>query len=236
MKAGLSAAAEIAAGVLLTMSLYFLALVNFPVFQGPHALILNLVDDRLLPFSIPAVVTASSVLFGLAGALLMSWSPAMSPRMMAGLWVSIYLLYWVDPVITASVEFRSPVPLASAFLGTVFLVLFFVILSRSGEGVRPLYQAATWRSRFARGWMVTWMGFFLGLSAVLVSGGPNKWGRAGISTAVLVLSCLCYSVVELMQKAEGDEKVALGSAWRWMSAAWGLMAAANLLARRFLDF
>ena len=91
-----------------TLVLGFLFLINLPIFEEPHGL---LIMNELSDFSSNQLAAASLfgsiiVCIGL-GALMMKWLPLFTPGMTANLWATTYFLMWVDSMFALSVQAQS---------------------------------------------------------------------------------------------------------------------------------
>jgi hypothetical protein len=210
---------------LVVTTLYLLALALFPLFREPFGLFVQMSVDGLFPISSLAIIAASSILFALAGGIMMLWIPAIPVRGLAWFWIAIYLFYWIDPLMGFWNDPEGWQSTLMATLGAVFLALFFMILKFWMPEEQLRYQPPTWRSRLAGGWFVVWMGFFTGTSSVLLSEVPlYPTRRLILSLLALGMAGWSYGLSFQLRKAQGQEEEGLSSTWRWLLAAWVILA------------
>jgi hypothetical protein len=205
--------------------LYLLALLVFPLFRESFGLWVQLYEDGVLPFSTVGWVFSSALLFSLSGAIMMHWMPTASVRTLGGFWTAAFILYWVDPVVGTMGISGGGAIAGAVVLGTLLLILFFWLLASLGPERNLHFQPVTWRSRMASGWLIVWMGFFTGTSAVLLSEIPLYPLRRGLlSLGALAMAAWSYALSASLRKAQGEEEDGVASTWRWLLLAWGLLA------------
>lgn len=218
--------------LLVVAALYVLALLTFPLFREASGILAQVYLEGDLPFPPPVLAFLSVFLFALAGALLAHWTPALSLRHHAVFWCVTYLLYWADPLLGLAGTPDAWMTTAAVALGAVLLLLFFAALSIWETGATPQYQAPTWRTRFAGGWLIVWMGFFAGTSAVLLSEVPlYPLRRLVLSLAAMAMAGWSYALSVQLRKAQGEEEAGVTSTWRWLVGAWALLAVFHYLFR-----
>jgi hypothetical protein len=202
-----------------------LALLVFPLFREPFGLLVQLYEDGVLPFSMVGWVFSSALLFSLSGAIMMHWMPTLPVRILAGFWTATFILYWADPVIGTMGFSGGGATAGAVVLGALLLVLFFWLLASLGPERNLHFQPVTWRSRMASGWLIVWMGFFTGTSAVLLSEVLLYPLRRGLlSLGALAMAAWSYVLSTSFRKAQGEEEDGVASTWRWLLLAWGLLA------------
>jgi len=207
------------------VSLYLLALMVFPLFREPFGLFVQMYEDAALPISAVALVFASTALFCVSGAIMMHWMPALPVTQLAGFWTLTYLLYWADPIVGMWYTSSGETSLWAVLLGALALVLFFTLLATWGPERHTHFQPVSWRSRLAGGWLIVWMGFFTGTSAVLLSEVPLFALRRGVlSLGALAMAAWSYALSTLLRKAQGEEEEGVASTWRWLLLAWLCLA------------
>lgn len=207
------------------VSLYLLALLVFPLFREPFGLFVQMYDDGSFQVPVAALVYVSSFLFCVSGAVMVHWMPALPMGQLAGFWVATYLLYWADPVVGMWYSAGGEAALWAVLLGALGLGLFFWVLSTLGPERNARFQPITWRSRLAGGWLIVWMGFFTGTSAVLLSEVPLYVVRRGaLSLGALAMGAWSYGLSTLLRKAQGEEEDGMASTWRWLLLAWVCLA------------
>ncbi len=222
--------------ILVTTTLYLLALINFPIFSEDAWRIFREDFQGFFPISTMGVAAASVTVFALAGALLAHWAPTLSWRSLSWFWVAMYLVFWANPAAGLALEMKSIIPLLPVLSGVVALGLIFKLLGifkMEGQVSLPL---ATWRSRFAKVWLVIWMGFLLGLSSVLISSWkPPHHSHFVLGIAAMLLSVSSYRLVERLRVSEGGTIVEGKTAWKWMLGTWAFLVAAYLTLRFWMD-
>jgi hypothetical protein len=217
---------------LLVVSLYLLALGLLPLFREASGLFILVFLDGAMPLSPPTFIYLSSLLFALAGALMVHWLPAFSSRQLSAFWLVTYLFYWVDPLIGlwGSAEVWKSV--AAWGLGAATLGLIFWMVTADAPEGETHFQPPSLRSRLAGGWLIVWMGFFAGISSVLLSEVPLYfWRRLPLSLMAFGMAGWAYVLSGALRKTQGEEEAGVTSTWRWLIVAWVALALLNYFFR-----
>jgi len=223
---------EFALFILLGLFLYGWAIPLFPLFRDPYGILVLVFEEGFLPFPPPMVIFLSALPFALGGALMAHWVPALSYRRLTSFWVAIFLVYWADPVmgfLQAEEGWKSAV---TYLLGGGALVLFFLLADTFPPEERPHYQADTWRSRWAGWWLIVWMGFFAGLSAILL---PEvliyPLHRVPLVLATLGMAFWAHRLAVELRRAQGEEAAGVVSLWPYVVGLWFILAAIHFFFR-----
>lgn len=204
--------------------LLLLFLVNLPLFQEPHGL---LVMNELSDFSDNQLVVA--ILFGSVvvclglAVLLLKWIPSFTAGMASNLWATIYFLIWVDSIFCLSIQTQSFRFLALLALGLIFFYLFFFTLHYLGfpeaDGSNGVKNSI--KLKLMNYWLSGWMGFYFLVSMRLLF---NSFGypefQWPLAMGFCVLCFLNYLLFLFLLKSEGRKIHSFSRAGRIIFASW----------------
>jgi hypothetical protein len=209
---------------ILTIILYFLFLINLPLFDEPHGF---LVMNELSDFSSNQLAAAS--LFGSVivcislGALMMKWLPPFTPGMAANLWATTFFLIWVDSMFALSVQSQSFHYLVLLGFGLLFLYLFFFTLYYLDLPRNPIQEPKKTPSKYklVSYWLGTWMVFYLIVSVRLLF---NSFGYPELQWPLAMGFCaLCflnYLLFLFLRRSNGQNIDGLSRAGRLFFSFW----------------
>lgn len=193
--------------LLLTLALYFLYLVNIPLFDEPYGLLaMSDLSDLTQTRWMMGFLYGSVVVCLLLGILLVKWIPGLSFGTQANLWGATFLFLWMDNSFLITEETGGMDFLGSVGIGLVFLYLFFLVLSWLRPQPAP-EQAGPWKRRMLQYWAWGWMGFYFGVSLLLAwhylfgAYSVNPLFPAGAT----VLCFLHYLLFLFLKNSEGQD-------------------------------
>ena len=203
---------------LLTLSFYFLFMINLPLFREPHGLIvMNDLPVLSKETWVEGLVFGSAAACVLAGVLMMEWCPFFTQGMMANLWACTFLLMWGDSLFSISRQFLSYGFLFSLGLGLGFIYLFFFILEYWGGAGSSTHPRMDWKAKVIYQWLWAWMGFYFGLSGILAVGSWDYQGvRSYLALGALILCFLHYLLCLFFKKVEGAKVDRFSKIGRWI--------------------
>ncbi len=209
-----------------TLVLGFLFLINLPIFEEPHGL---LIMNELSDFSSNQLAAASLfgsiiVCIGL-GALMMKWLPLFTPGMTANLWATTYFLMWVDSMFALSVQAQSFHYLVLLGLGLLFLYLFFFTLYYLDlpKDTNQAPEEPSFKYKLIHYWLGSWMGIYFIVSIRLLF---NSFGYPELQWPLAMGFCaLCflnYLLFLFLRKSRGKGVDGLSRVGRIFFSLWFL--------------
>ena len=192
--------------LVLSSALYFLFIINIPLFYENHGLLaLNEWADLSMAVWVKGLILFSALLVTTLGTLMVEWIPNISPGVIGNLWALSYFFLWVDTATALYQESHSLSFLAVLGLGFVWVRLYFHGLEIFGFGLNENPKD----KRSAPSWIIQsvwgWMGFYFGLSCLLLFQSFRFMGqRAPLAFGAYFLCFLNYLLVLQVRKLSGD--------------------------------
>ena len=213
---------EVSAFCLLTLLLYLLFILTLPFFREGHGLLVETgLSDITRGGFLKVIMFVSAGVCALLGAILLEWAPGFTAGLMANLWSVTYFFLWMDGVFALSTESRSLHYLYSLAFGVVFIYFFFFTLHCLEGPGEKIPAPAGWRSKLVSNWIWGWMGFYFGLSCLMIFD-SFEWAasRFALAFGALVLSFLNYLLCLWHKRALGEETAGFSKTGRWFFTLW----------------
>lgn len=223
---------EVLLFLLLTFFLYFLFILNIPIFRDPHGqLVMNDLSDLTRSSLILELLFGSAVACVLLGTLMMSFVPLLTAGMTAHLWAATYLFIWIDSLTTLFLQTKSLHFMGALGIGVVFIYLFFSILGYFGfpdpTPPAPPSTPGPWKMQMIEYWLWGWMCFYFGISGFLVFNSVYYFGfHIPLAFGALFVCFLNYLLYLFLRKAQGKDIGRVSQYGRILFGVWflGLIA------------
>ncbi len=221
----LTQAFELLLFFLFTVVLLLLFILNLPIFQDPHGL---LITNELSDFSntqlIGTVLFGSAVLCSMMGVLMVKWLPSFTAGMASNLWATTYFLLWVDSMFSLCIQLQSFRFLGLLALGLFFLYLFFFTLHHLDLKKEPAPKSkggAGSHAKFVHYWLAGWMLFYFAVSIrLLLNSYAYPEFQLPLAVGFCALCFLNYLFFLFLQKSEGKDIGTLSGFGRYFFALW----------------
>lgn|GEM_PF-1601384 len=217
--------------LILSFSLYFLFIINIPLFEETHGLLaLNEWADLSMSVWIKGLMLFSALLVSVLGTLMVGWIPSLPPRIIGNLWTLTLFFLWVDTTIALTREAHSYSFMAILGLGIVWVWLYFNflnVLEFGGEDESEEKKIVrVWVSQGVWGWM----GFYFGLSILLLYQSIRFIGqRIPLALGAYFLCFLNYLLVLHLRKISGWKIEGFSKAARWFFSLWLVLLLCGLV-------
>lgn len=223
---------EVLLFLLLTFFLYFLFILNIPIFRDPHGqLVMNDLSDLTRSGLIQELLFGSAVACVLLGTLMMSFVPLLTTGMTAHLWAVTYLFIWADSLTTLSLQTKSIHFMGALGIGLGFIYLFFSTLGYFGFPDQvssvPPPPPGHWKMQMVEYWLWGWMCFYFGISGFLVFNSVYYFGfHIPLALGALLVCFLNYLLYLFLQKTQGKAIDRISEYGRIIFGGWlfGLIA------------
>jgi hypothetical protein len=209
----------------LSASIYFLFIVNIPLFEETHGLLaLNEWADLSMATWIKGLMVFSAFLISVLGTLMVVWTPSLPPGVIGNLWTLTFLFLWIDTATALFQEAHSISFLAVLILGAIWIRLYFHFLEIFNlDGDDKIAEKGS-----AQPWVIQgvwgWMGFYFGLSCLLFYQTVRFMGpRMPLALGAYFLCFLNYLLVLHLRKLSGWKIENFSRAARWFFSIWMLV-------------
>ncbi len=209
----------------LSASIYFLFIINIPLFEETHGLLaLNEWADLSMASWIRGLIAFSALLISALGTLMVVWTPSLPPGVIGNLWTLTFFFLWIDTATALFQEAQSISFLVVLILGALWIRLYFHFLEifnwDADNKIAEKRQEQPWVSQGVWGWM----GFYFGLSCLLLYQTVRFVGpRIPLALGAYFLCFLNYLLVLHLRKLSGWKIENFSRAARWFFSIW-LMA------------
>jgi hypothetical protein len=208
--------------LVLSFSLYFLFIINIPLFEETHGLLaLNEWSDLSMSVWIKGLIALSAVLVSVLGTLLVGWIPSLPSGVIGNLWTLTFFFLWLDTATALTREAHSLSYLCVLVLGVLWVRLYFHFLGvcnfGEDEKIGEIKVTQVWVSQGVWGWM----GFYFGLSSLLLYQSLRFMGqRIPLALGAYFLCFLNYLLVLHLRKISGGKIEGFSKAARWFFSTW----------------
>lgn len=211
--------------LVLSFSLYFLFIINIPLFEENHGLLaLNEWADLSMSVWVKGLIAFSALLVSVMGTLMARWIPSLPPGVIGNLWTLTFFFLWVDTATALNQEAHSLSYLAVLALGVLWVRLYFHFLEvfdlGGDEKTGEKKTMQVWVSQGVWGWM----GFYFGLSSLLLYQSIRFMGqRIPLALGAYFLCFLNYLLVLHLRKISGWKIEGFSKAARWFFSVWMML-------------
>jgi hypothetical protein len=211
--------------LVLSFSLYFLFIINIPLFEESHGLLaLNEWADLSGSQGVKGLIALSILIASVLGTIMVGWIPSLPPGVIGNLWTLTVVFLWVDTTTALTQESHSLSYLAVLTFGALWIWIYFRFLEKFDFGVEgkngEKKETKVWVSQGVWGWM----GFYFGLSSLLLYQSMRLMGqRIPLALGAYFLCFLNYLLVLHLRKLSGGKIENFSKAARWFFSVWLLL-------------